>query len=80
MKVLEVIESKRWRNTKTNATASLYGACPWTSDADKQAWVLEVVGWTWRNADGTIGLGRVPAKTREEALDVMARINSKSTN
>lgn len=77
MRVIEVIESKRWRNVNTNATASIYGAVPYTSDADKPNWIIETVGWTWRNDNGTVGLGRAPAKTREEALEVMQRVNAR---
>lgn len=77
MRIIEVIESKRWKNTVTGATASIYGAVPYTSEADKGRWVVETVGYTWRREDGTVGLGRVPAKTLEEALAVMERVNSR---
>jgi hypothetical protein len=78
MKVLEVIESKVWVNKKTGLRVSPYGACPWTSEADRINWTLETVGYTWRNDNGTIGLGRVPAKTREEAIEVMEKVNARS--
>lgn len=77
MRILEVIESRRWRNITTGDTASLYGAVPYTSESDKPNWIVETVGWTWRNDNGTIGLGRVPAKTREEALEVMESVNNR---
>jgi len=76
MRVIEVIPARRWRNIKTGMSASLYGAVPWTSNAAKDDWQIEESGWTWRNANGTIGLGRAPAATRQEALDVMARVNA----
>ena len=64
----EVIESKRYRNTETGRTASIYGACPWYSPESKQYWTIETVGWTVRdNNTNTVGFGRVPFKTREEA-------------
>ena len=74
----EVIESRRWKNDATGATASLYGACPWISDQERQNWRVETVGFTWRNLKtGTIGLGRAPAKTREEADSVAKRLNNR---
>lgn len=76
MKILEVIESRRWKNTKTGATASFYGAVPYTTLADESNWEVETVGYTWRNSNGTIGLGRAPAKTYEEAVAVMEHANS----
>ena len=63
-----VIESRRWKNQETGATASPYGACPWVSDSDRENWTMETVGWTVRNnQEGTIGVGRLPWKTREES-------------
>lgn len=76
MKVIEVIESKQWRHAD-GRTASLYGAVPYTSEADKSNWSVVTVGYTWLNDNGTVGLGRVPAKTREEAMEVMERINNR---
>lgn len=63
MKVIEVIESKRWKNTKTGQTASICGAVPY--QGDQGHWIIETVGWTWRLDNGTVGLGRMPAKTRQ---------------
>lgn len=64
----EVVESKRWFNKKTNATASLFGAVPWTSPSEKNDWELQTVGWTVRDNDrGTVGIGRQPWKSRSEA-------------
>lgn len=77
MRIVAVIPSRQWRNARTGATASLYGACPWTCDAEKADWSLVTVGWTWELSNGTIGLGRVPAKTREEAEEIMARYNAR---
>lgn len=77
-RIIEVIPSRRWRHT-SGRTASIYGACPWTgapgnTEAD---WIMETVGWTWVNANGTIGLGRVPAATKEEAEAVMNAVNAR---
>lgn len=56
----EVIESQVWRRDD-GATASVYGACPWMSDSERDRWSIHVRGYTIRdNARGTVGLGRVP--------------------
>lgn len=71
----EVIPSRRWKNKRTGATASPYGAVPWTGAPGdrKEDWELENVGWTIQWADGTTGIGRVPFPTREEAEDWLER-------
>jgi hypothetical protein len=76
MKIVEVIESRVWINKLTNMRVSPYGACPWTRESDKPNWELITEGWTWRNDNGTVGLGRMPAKTREEAEQVMQACNN----
>lgn len=76
MRILEVIESKHWINKVTGQTASIYGSVPYFSESDKANWSIEVRGYTWLCKDGTIGLGRQPAKTRAEALEVMDRVNN----
>lgn len=78
MRVLEVIPSRRWRHTNGQA-ASLYGAVPWTGvpGNSREDWEIETSGWTWVNSNGTIGLGRVPAATREEAEAVMNKVNAR---
>lgn len=75
--ILEVIPSKVWKNKKNGRTASIYGAHPAGSPAERADWEIVEVGWTWRNSNGTIGLGRAPAKSREEAEEVMKRWNAK---
>jgi len=76
--IKRVIESKRWEHT-TGATASIYGAVPWTDGNDAPNWKVVTVGWTWEHDDGRIGLGRVPAKTKDEALTVQDRINKRTS-
>ena len=76
MDKITVIPSRRWEHTN-GATASIYGACPWTNDADAPNWKIVTVGWTWQHPNGTVGLGRVPAKTREEAQALADRINTR---
>lgn len=77
MRIVEIIDSKRWRNSVTGATASIYGAVPWINASDSPQWVIETVGYTWRLDNGTIGLGRVPAKTMHKAIEVMERFNKR---
>jgi hypothetical protein len=71
----EIIESKHWRHS-AGMTASLYGAVPWTSEADRQNWSVQVVGYTLRNIKtGTVGIGRKPFKTYEEAVEFVSQFN-----
>lgn len=77
MKIItEIIKSRAWINKKTGETTSIYGAVPYVSESDKQNWEIETRGYTWRKYDGTIGLGRAPAKSYEEALEVMNKVNT----
>jgi hypothetical protein len=77
MRILEVIPARHWVNLRNGRTASVYGAVPYTSKAEEADWEVQDNGWTWRNDNGTVGLGRVPAKTREEALEVMRKNNAR---
>lgn len=74
MKIDEVIEARSWINKLTGQRASIYGAVPWRG-ADKDDWSIVVTGYTWRLSNGTIGLGRKPAATREEAEEIARRHN-----
>lgn len=76
MKIIDVIPSRMWRH-KSGRTASLYGSVPWVSEAEKADWTIETIGWTWSNDNGTVGLGRPPAGTREEALEIMRAYNAR---
>ncbi len=63
-----VIESLVWVNTHTGQRASTFGAIPWTDPADRPSWTLQAVGYTVRdNRLGTVGIGRKPWDTREQA-------------
>lgn len=75
MKIIEIIESKYWFNKKTNQSASIFGAIPWTNEMSRQDWELVSRGFTWRLDNGTTGLGRMPVKTREEAEKIMNEFN-----
>jgi hypothetical protein len=78
MKIVQVIEAKRWLNTKNGRTASIYGSVPYNDESERSDWTIQIVGYTWRLDNGTIGLGRIPAKTKEEAIEVMNRFNNRS--
>lgn len=67
--IFEVVPSKRWVNHQTGQTASIYGSVPYVTIRDKFNWSIEVRGYTVRNTQtGTVGIGRMPWKTEEEAL------------
>lgn len=74
----EVIPSKRWENKTTGATASIYGAVPWTgAPGDREEdWELKTVGWTIRWSDGTTGIGRQPFESQREAQDWLDNYNA----
>ncbi len=76
MRIIEVVEARRWRNVETGVTASIYGACPWWSAAKRQQWIMETIGWTWRLDNGTVGRGRPPVATRQEAIAIMKQLNA----
>lgn len=64
----EVLKSVCWVHVPSGNTASIYGAVPWTRDSEKKNWQHLDQGWTVRNPyNGTVGVGRIPWKTKEEA-------------
>lgn len=67
MKPIEIVESKIWFNRITGRTASIYGAVPWSTQAQKAEWSLETRGYALRFDNGTVGHGARPFKTRKEA-------------
>jgi hypothetical protein len=75
----EVIESKRWKHKESGATASLFGAVPWSGAPGdrKEDWQLEGVGWTIRWDDGTVGIGRQPFKSKAEAEEHLEKMRGK---
>lgn len=77
MKITKIIESKHWVNYKTGQTASIYGSVPYLNDLDKQNWTIATRGYTWQLDNGTIGLGRTPTKTYEEAFEIMTTFNNR---
>lgn len=57
----EVIKARVWRHP-SGRTASVYGAYP------GDGWTMIDAGWTVRdNVTGTVGIGRQPWATREDA-------------
>ena len=40
MKIIEIIESKKWTNNKTGQSASIYGAASWHNEEQKKDWSL----------------------------------------
>lgn len=77
MRVLDVIESRVWHHKPTGRKASIHGSVPWTRPADRDDWEMVTQGWTWRMDDGTVGMCRFPAATREEAVAVMEAVNAR---
>lgn len=70
MRNLEIIEKRVWVSPTHNYTVSSY------SIPSGEGWELTTVGYTWKlteNGRTTIGLGRMPVATREEALEVAER-------
>lgn len=71
----EVIKHKIWRDAKGH-TASIFGALPWWGD--KGTWDIVSDGWTLRdNKDNTIGCGRPPFKTEQEAQAMADKWNNR---
>ena len=75
MRIPIIIESKHWVNTVTGQTASPYGAVPYT-DQDKVQWELVTRGFTFKYPDGTIGCGRQPFKTLDEAAQALEHLKA----
>ena len=73
----EVIPARRWVNRRAGGIASLYGAHPCPGSPD---WHLEDWGWTVRNLrTNTVGIGRAPWQTRQEAEDWVRLENLRSS-
>lgn len=77
MRILEVIEARVWLNAINGRRVSPYGALPWVGGPQPNEWALISEGWTWAMDNNTIGMCRVPAKTREEAEAVMRENNAR---
>jgi hypothetical protein len=77
MRIIKVIEFWVLVNTRTGELASLYGAPPWRTEGERAEWALALAGFTWQRANGSVGLDRAPAETREQAEGIMAEFNEK---
>lgn len=73
---IQVIPSRVHMHTSGNR-ASVYGAVPWRSSAEREEWSTVINGYTWEVVDTqgrvTVGLCRMPAETLKEALEVAER-------
>lgn len=45
----EIVPSRFWKNKITGSTASLYGAVPYTNEADRQNWEIVSNGFVWKD-------------------------------
>lgn len=66
MEALEIIEARIHRHIATGRTASIYGAVPWRSNAERAEWEIVSNGFSFRRPDGTVFRNRYHA-TREDA-------------
>ena len=65
--MFNIVESKRWV-CNDGRTASIYSSCPWMSDAERDQWKVQIVGYTVQHKKtGTVGIGRKPWETLEDA-------------
>jgi hypothetical protein len=77
------IPSRHLRNTKTGATASLYGAHPAKSPGDFQNWLVVTNGWTIHDLkENRIGgfQSCPPGSSQEHAESVAAHLNALTGN
>lgn len=77
--ITEIIPHTKWVHT-SGRQASIYGAVPWTTEADKPNWTMETRGYTWAVSDGTVGICRAPAKTYAEAVETANKFNGHARN
>jgi hypothetical protein len=76
MSRFELEVAKRWVNTD-GRTASVYGSCPYVSDADKANWTIVNVGYTIRdNRTNTVGMGRKPYESKYDAALIVTNLNT----
>jgi hypothetical protein len=79
MSKYEVIESKVWLRDD-GKRASIYGALPWNSEAEKARWQMVSQGWTVRNPfTGEVGVGRPPSATKELAQALADKLGRPSS-
>lgn len=61
-----VLPAYQYRHV-SGRTASITGAAPWHTAAERSEWRVETIGYTVQHPDGTVGIGRRPFQTKEEA-------------
>jgi hypothetical protein len=58
--------------------ASVYGACPWLNDNERDRWTVVTNGWTWwDDMTNTVGMGRAPVATQAEAETLASGWNAR---
>lgn len=76
---IRIIPNTAWVHTPTGKKASIYGAAPWGFGPNPGTWEVVTTGYTWERVsyrgNVTVGLGRVPAKTYEEAVEVAEKFS-----
>lgn len=71
MKRFDVIEKKVWLRDD-GKRASVFGAVPWTTQAEKDRWAMVSDGWTIRdNLLGTVGGYATTDKTPRPDFDTV---------
>lgn len=74
----EVIPCRYWENAHTKQKVSLYGAVPYQSNAEAEGWSIVTKGFTIRdNVRSTVGVGRKPFETAEEANTFVAGLEAR---
>lgn len=78
MKRYEAVARRYYRNLNTGLTASIYGAAPWTSEADAKNWRVMENGWTVHDrVSNTTGVYACPpGSSKEHAEAVAERLNT----
>ncbi len=71
----EVRPIRKWKNTKTGATASIYGAVPYVRDSDRENWTIIQDGYGyWDRRTGTMhGKAGTP---RESVVRLLKSFNA----
>jgi hypothetical protein len=62
-----VIPSRFYVHKPTGRTISIFGACPWRSDAEKADFEVYEKGFTIQWPDGSVGTGKPAFETAEAA-------------
>jgi len=76
MQRYEIIPAKRWVHAD-GRTASIYGAVPYTNEAEQASWSIQSVGFTIRdNKTNMVGLGRKPFASIDEANAVLTKLGA----